>query len=477
MFPRRIASLSLNLLSRPPLRSSSLINVILSRHTSSNSSTPTWEEKLHLATTGNHPVAQCEVGWSFHRGLGPDSIKDMEKAIGFYEKSASQGYAPASSLLGDIYYYNHDQKKDWSLAKKYLNDVVESTSPSEANDAYVRTKALQKLGLISYLGVTDGKLSENRAQPNKEEGLEHFNKAITICNKHFNCTWAFLLAHDPPGFWEQLENEEKLLGDSEVLGKLMSGLVCVSQGRGGDGSALSQIQYYTRALRKMENNPAWVVKWQSEVLDTFGADSDRGGWGVTYFTSFLRIFMEPIVQRTVSTGRGGVPKVVVLGSGLGNIVTWSAFSFGFRGVGLDVLPCCTEGATELYTSAVDAIERKNEILHQYKDSAMLDGKVPAAGVSDTIGKAYFDSVDVAADTKRVEMECVDANVVWINDYSWSEDDQRSCEAAALAGMPAGTVMVLYRPPHFPPSNSQLMKTVPVATSWNPSLEMHIVFKV
>jgi hypothetical protein len=68
-------------------------------------------------------------------------------------------------------------------------------------------------------------------------------------------------------------------------------------------------------------------------------------------------------------------------------------------------------------------------------------------------------------------------VVWINDYSWSEDDQRSCEAAALAGMPAGTVMVLYRPPHFPPSNSQLMKTVPVATSWNPSLEMHIVFKV
>lgn len=81
--------------------------------------------------------------------------------------------------------------------------------------------------------------------------------------------------------------------------------------------------------------------------------------------------MEPIYQRAVSTGRGGVPKIISLGSGLGNIVTWSALAFGFRGVGLDILPCCTKGATKLYTTAVEAIERKQELLGKYQGSALL----------------------------------------------------------------------------------------------------------
>lgn len=84
--------------------------------------------------------------------------------------------------------------------------------------------------------------------------------------------------------------------------------------------------------------------------------------------------MEPIVQRAVSTGRGGVPKVVSIGSGLANIVSWSAIAFGFRGVGFDVLPCCTKGAEVLHNTAVEVITRKQAILEKYKESKLLAGQ-------------------------------------------------------------------------------------------------------
>lgn len=417
-------------------------------------------------------MALCEMGWAYHQGLNPESIKDLSIAIEYYLKSASQGHAPASSLLADVYYFDHDGVKDWTKATKYLKDVILQTSPGLVGDAYVRTKALQKLGIM----VHRGGVCEHTNASHQTSGAAYFNDALSLCNTHFKNSWAFLLAHDPPGLWENLEREDKLLGDAEVLGRLMSGLVCTSQG-GADGSALSQLQYYTRSLRRMENNPAWVARWQTSVLDVFPDSNDSGSWGVTYFQSFLRIMMEPIVQHTVSVGRGGVPKVVVLGSALGNIVAWAALAFGFRGVGLDALAPCTEGATELYTTAVDAIERKNEVLQQYKASAMVEDRVvPAADASKTVGKVVFERVNVVSDTEHVSRECDDANVVWINDFSWSVAAQRAVEATALASMPSGSLMVLYRPPHFPPQDSQLIKVVSVATSWNPALDMHLVYK-
>jgi hypothetical protein len=436
-----------------------------------------WKKNLQLASAGN-VGALCEVGWAHHQGLTPDSHKSLDKAIDYYNRSMEQGYAPAASLLGDIHYYDHDERKDWTLATKYLHKVIACTSPEEQNDAYVRSKALQKLGLIASRGVSQGKDPQHLQTPDRERGLEHFKEALSLCKTHFNCSWAFLLAHDPPGLWEQLENEESLLGNAEVLGRVMSNLVSTGQGGSGDGSALSQLQYYTRALRKMENDTDWVAQWQLEVLELFPVTSEGGDWGVTYFTSFLRIFMEPIVQQVVSTGRGGVPKVVSLGSGLGNIVSWPALAFGFRGVGLDVLPVCTKGATELYTTAVEAIRLKNDILHQFKDSKILVGQqLPDAGNSDvTIGKVIFDTVDVVVDTARVEKECADANVVWISDQSWPVEAQRAIEATAFASMPSRTIMVLYRPPHYPPENNKLVKAIPVATSWSPNLDMYIVYK-
>ena len=69
----------------------------------------------------------------------------------------------------------------------------------------------------------------------------------------------------------------------------MSGLVSTGQGGSGEASALSQLQYYTRSLRKQENDVDWVCQWQLEVLEKFPEEvRESGDWSVTYFTSFLR---------------------------------------------------------------------------------------------------------------------------------------------------------------------------------------------
>lgn len=95
-----------------------------------------------------------------------------------------------------------------------------------------------------------------------------------------------------------------------------------------------------------------------------------------------------------------------------------------------------------------------------------------------MGKVVFDTMNVLdqTSTPRLQQECQDANIIWLNDYSWSLQAQQSIEATTLECMPAGSLLVMYRPPHFPPKNIQLMKTIPVATSWSPNLDMYIVYK-
>lgn len=85
-------------------------------------------------------------------------------------------------------------------------------------------------------------------------------------------------------------------------------------------------------------------------------------------------------------------------------------------------------------------------------------------------------MDVLKKPSRVQKECQDANIIWLSDHTWSQEAQQAIEATTLAGMSSGALMVLYRPPHFPPKNTQLMKAVPVATSWSPSVDMYIICK-
>ena len=92
------------------------------------------------------------------------------------------------------------------------------------------------------------------------------------------------------------------------------------------------------------------------------------------------------MQRAVSQGRGGVPKVVCIGSGLGNLVAWPAIAFGFRGVGFDILRSCTKKAGELYSTAVDVITKKHELLQKYKQSQLLAGQESLMGADGSVNE-------------------------------------------------------------------------------------------
>ena len=459
----RLASTLLRRRSAAPALRSSLCTV-----TDKPSPEEAFKQLVKAAEAGD-AASQCDVGFSFHQGTNPSGNKNVDIAMDLYQKAGAQGYSPAVSLLADIHYYDHDERKDWGLAEKYLKEVVELTDPKEPGDAYLRSKSLQKMGNIALRGYGE----DLAFGKDRDAGLQHFRDSLSICAEHLGGSWAFLLSHDPPGLWELLEAESKLLADGETLSRVMTGLVSVDGGVGGDGvggggGALSQLQYYTRALRAKENDEEWVLKLQEDVLTRFPESSGAGDWGVTYFASYLRMFHHPAVQQAVTMGSkglhggGAVPKVLALGSALGNAVSWPALAFGFRGVGLDVLPACVEGSTALHAAAAAAVENTNKLLREYNKPGG-DG----AGV----GEVTFDEVDVVADLARVRAECADSSVVWLNDYSWPEAAQAATEAAVMEALQPGAVLVLYRAPHHSPPRKDLSVKVP--TSWNPGLDMHI----
>ena len=70
-------------------------------------------------------------------------IIDSPDAISAYNEA---GYSPAASLLADLFFYGHDLPTDRALAAHWLRRVVELTDEAEAGDAFVRARALQKLG-------------------------------------------------------------------------------------------------------------------------------------------------------------------------------------------------------------------------------------------------------------------------------------------------------------------------------------------
>ena len=150
MFPRRLIPFTRpwhRLLCQP--RHFSTAN---GQHGTSDNTLNIWKDNLQRASAGD-AIALCEVGWGHHQGLTPELQKSIPLAIENYVQSAKLGYAPAASLLADIHYYNHDDQKDWLLAMKYFKEVLQCTSPTERNDAYVRSQALQKLGVLAMRGI------------------------------------------------------------------------------------------------------------------------------------------------------------------------------------------------------------------------------------------------------------------------------------------------------------------------------------
>ena len=111
--------------------------------------------------------------------------------------SARSGYSPAAGLLGDIYYYGEGEiEKNDGKAKEWLKKVLEMTKEEEPEDAYLRGKGTQKLGVLAH---RNGEVDEARSK---------FNQSTALMRKHLNGNWAFILPHDPPGLWEFLSKEQ-----------------------------------------------------------------------------------------------------------------------------------------------------------------------------------------------------------------------------------------------------------------------------
>jgi len=300
-----------------------------------------------------------------------------------------------------------------------------------------------------------------------------------------------LLAHDPPGLWEQLSLEASVLEEDKKLQAGLARMVAAGQVHQADrwrwksdadedhlAGTQKLLLMYTTALRAKENDSEWLLKQQVESLELFPSSND-GVYGITYFQSYFRVFNQSVIQKALRAQlldgqtQTAAPKVVVLGSALGGAAVWPALAFGFRATGFDVLPGCVEAAKRIAAVTEPALK----YLHTHCGRA---GDAPSC--------AEFHCVDVVKDNTVVSQDLKDATVVWANDFTWPKEAQRCVEETVLQALPEGGVLVLYRPPHTAPYLWDSSSAIPVgshwedggrvriATSWDPNLEMHLLVK-
>ncbi len=342
------------------------------------------------------PSAQCDVGWAYHQGSAEAGRKDISIAAEWYQKAALQGYSPAASLLADLHYFGIDQPQNHEEAQKWLSTVVQMTDKNEMGDAYVRAKALQKLGILSWRKKNwknNSGLPQCETLTGKETAEMFFSQSIELCQRHLKGGWAFLLSHDPPNLWENLEKESLLLTQMNEMDN-------VSNRFDLSFPSWRCALEYTKSLRTKENETEWLLELQLQTLQYFPSCLDAGAWGVTYFQSFYSIFGHPNIRALACPFPVPPfpPKIVVLGSALGSACVWPALLFGCRAVGFEVLPCCIEESRRLAAMT------------------MSDSGSPLM--------IKFESVDVIAEQARVKSELRDANIVWVNDFSWPIPDQK-----------------------------------------------------
>lgn len=422
----------------------------LARLLSSPAFSPAWRERLQAWSTtlsaaeAGAPDALTDVGWAYHAGLVPSSEAedatlpaDPGKATEMFRQAADKGYAPASSLLADLHYYAATPAER-ERAKPHLERVLESTDEAAAGDAYVRVRALQKLGVLSH--------ESGGATP-------QFEAALDLCERHGLTNYAFLLPHDPVNFFEELAAEEAALDDVPALARNLAPFES-KHVPPAPLPALTALRAYTRALRAAEGGASpWLLSLSREALGRFGC-GEAGAFGVTFLGSFMRVAGHPVAQGRfgeVLRG-GGTPHVVSLGSALGNSVVWPAAAFGFTGKGYDVLESAVGKARELVAGL------KGE-----------GGRGVGARVS-------FEAGDVLEDEGAAK-EIGRADLVWANDHSWGEEAQRRLEELCWERMQPGACLVLYRKPAGKHGwDLKSMGLLQVPTSWHPKATMVILKK-
>lgn len=397
--------------------SSSSLSVSSSPLASSSptSSTPNPHQSLR-----RDRVELCDVGWALHHGLS--TAKDVPRAVENYRQSAEMGYSPAASLLADVYFFGSlPDGRDYEKARFWYQKVLDMTDPADQADAYVRCKALQKLGTVVH-----------RLQ-GPHASRTHFTESIRVCSEHLGGNWAFHLPHDPPGLWQHLQAETAALS-ALATAKNLNGFVTFPRSKSFSPTSPSvlQLQAFTKALRTAEaTDSSWALEQQEESLARFPSGNGAGDYGVTFLPSFFRVIGHPAVQSALRSVSPSVPpKFVVLGSALGAACVWPSLAFGFRSTGFDILDCHVSLARGLLQQLI-AVDVGGD---QAPEGPSSMATVPAPDLDSLQQLVKFERLDVVEDLKaglldgtegksRVLAEVREATVVWSNDYSWSEHDK------------------------------------------------------
>jgi len=425
-----------------------------------------WQTTLALAEKGD-ASALCDVGWAKHKGLVPSSSsfgemevggddKAVTEAVFCYKQSAALGYAPASSLLGDLYFYGQEKPRDLVEAKRHLEKVLEDTKEDEGEDAYVRVRALRKLGSIAMWG--------GDCDSDSVSARDSFSRALSSCRTHLGGNFAFMLSHDPPAaFYSHLEAEMNITDDPKDLGGKLSGFA-TAKGWEPKLEDFVTLRAFTRRLRdteKSDDDFALNYFQEAEGLRRFQS-SGECEWGITFLPSLFRVYGHPLLQKLLkekaeknaSEDNNEPPALLVLGSALGNCAVWPALAFGFKATGFDILESC--------------VQKTNAII----------GSLKGKGAETLKDLTRFEVANVISDSDKVSREMKAASVVWSNDHEWGQAAQRKIEEMAFENMTEGSCLVLYRPPltlhELGWKNG--VQIPDIAVSWNPKLTMYLLLK-
>jgi len=397
--------------------------------------------------------ALCDIGFAYHQGTVPASDTpnttlpaDISKAKVMYEQSAALNYAPAASLLADFYFYTHSADQE-EQATRWCHTTLQLTDPTLPEDAYIRSRSNQKLGILSY----------RKDQHHTQQSQSHFEDSLDSCQRHLGGNWPFLLSHDPPDLFPLLQKESQDLDNIPQLQKNLSGFQTSPNWEIGSPESVVTLRNYTLKLRDIETkDKAFALSFQRESLDLFPSSSEGNAWGITYLSSFFQVLGNPLIQQNMSKKKKF--KMVVLGSALGNACVWPAAAFGCSAVGFDVMETCVHTSNKLIES------------------------VAGAGGDRLRENVRFRNIDVLKEIEEIQaaIDCCgdEMSVVWSNDFSWGEHAQIQVENKAFEAMRSGDVIVLYRPPRTLGVNewSHGGKISNIAVSWNVRSTMYVLVK-
>ena len=445
-------------------------------------SNASWEHTLRRARDGDRR-AQVDVGWELQ------ACGDVAGALQWLRPPAERGDLGAMNLLGTLLVMRAPRGgADWlEAASEWLPRVIVATARDGAATAaaptlereYMHVKARERLGMVAFW------------RGDRAGARAHHRAALELCLRSPRLgrgAWPFLLPHDPPGLWEQLAREERLLATlaplaegegaraappppasrDELDARRAVDTLLERQPVARDGRErarrLAALAAYTRALRAVEAGRAddgdgveFHLDLREAAYAAFapsppiaGAAPDRGApepaaYGVTYLHSWARVVASDACARALAAS-ATAPRapVRVLGAALGAAAVWSALLLGRDAAGVELLPPLVARARRLADG--HARGGAGDVAFEAADATTADGGADGG-----------------------------AAMIWANDFAWPEPAQRALEREAARALRDDGCLVLYRAPHDAAA-WRVVETVVAAVSWNPELKFHIARK-